>query len=175
MSKKGNYFFTADQHLNHRNIIKYCNRPFDSVEEMDRTIIENHNKVVGVNDIVIHLGDFTLKKTNKEAYKYINQLNGINVFIRGSHDRWLNKNHPMIWEHMVEGQFIVGCHYAMRVWARSHYNSWHIYGHSHGNLPSQGKSYDVGVDCNNFYPVSFDKLKEIMKTKEDNFNLVKKY
>lgn len=41
---------------------------------------------------------------------------------------------------------IVLCHYGMRVWDRSHYNSWHLYGHSHGALPSQGMSMDVGVD-----------------------------
>lgn len=166
------YYFTSDEHMAHRNIIKYCNRPFDSVEEMDTTIIHNHNEMVSKNDVVIHLGDFTLKKQKKEVYEYIQQLNGTHMFLRGSHDRWLNKNHQMIWEKIIEGVFIVACHYAMRVWARSHYNSWHIYGHSHGQLESQGKSHDVGVDNNNFYPVSFDQLKEIMKDKPDNFNKV---
>jgi calcineurin-like phosphoesterase family protein len=62
----------------------------------------------------------------------------------------------------------------MRVWPRSHYNSWQLYGHSHGRLEPVGKQWDVGVDNNNFYPVSFDQLVEIMKNRPDNFNLVKK-
>jgi hypothetical protein len=65
------------------------------------------------------------------------------------------------------------CHWCMRVWPKSHYNSWHLYGHSHGKLPSEGKSHDVGVDNNNFYPLSLIEITKIMKYKPDNFNLVK--
>ena len=54
------YFFTADEHFGHKNIIKYCNRPFKTVEEMDAVIIENHNKTVTNQDTVVHAGDFTL-------------------------------------------------------------------------------------------------------------------
>lgn len=143
---------------------------------MNKTIISNHNEVVSRDDTTIHAGDFAWTKEKTEVYNIVKKLNGKHIFLKGSHDRWMkNKNfHHEIWEKTIEGIFIVACHYAMRVWARSHYNSWHVYGHSHGHLKSQGKSYDVGVDCNDFYPVSFDKLKEIMKTKEDNFNLVHK-
>ena len=74
----------------------------------------------------------------------------------------------------VNKQKIVLCHYAMRVWDGSHYNSWMLYAHSHGKLESQGKSFDVGVDCWNYVPVSFDQVVEKMKTLPDNFNLVKK-
>lgn len=50
------YFYTADEHYNHKNIIKYCNRPFSNVEEMDETLIANHNSIVNENDITIHGG-----------------------------------------------------------------------------------------------------------------------
>lgn len=167
------YFFTADEHYGHNNIIKYCNRPFQNVEEMDEAITNNHNKIVSKCDTTIHLGDFTLEKY-EVAQRYIKQLNGSHVFIRGSHDYWMNKNYHEIWEKTVSGCKIIGCHYAMRTWAASHYNSWHIYGHSHGCLHPEGKSWDVGVDNNEFYPVSFDNLKEIMNNRPDNFNLIKK-
>ena len=61
----------------------------------------------------------------------------------------------------------------MRVWARSHYNSIHLYGHSHGRLDGIGKSMDIGVDTNNFYPYSLDDILKIMKTKPDNPNIIK--
>jgi calcineurin-like phosphoesterase family protein len=71
-----------------------------------------------------------------------------------------------------KGCYIVLCHYAMRVWPRSHYNSIQLHGHSHGRLLPIGKQWDVGVDNNNYHPVPFDQIIEIMSVREDNFNLV---
>ncbi|MCP3686207.1 MAG: phosphoesterase [bacterium] len=166
------YFFTSDEHYGHKNIIKYCNRPYEKVEEMDQDIIDKHNAVVGEKDTVVHAGDFTL--ANKEyAGKCIEQLNGSHVFLQGSHDSWLGKKHPLqIWEKKIEGQKVVVCHYAMRTWPTSHYNTWQLYGHSHGMLLPVGKQWDIGVDNNKFYPVSFEQLKQIMKQRPDNVNLV---
>ena len=171
-----NIFFTADEHYGHKNIIKYTKRPFASVEEMDAVLIENHNKVVRKEDLVFHLGDFTLIKDRVHVYqKYVARLNGFHVFIIGSHDAWLNRDsHASLIERNFDGQFIVMCHYAMRVWARSHYNAWQLYGHSHGTLSPVGKQHDVGVDNNHFTPVSMEELVAIMATRKDNFNLVKK-
>ncbi len=69
-------------------------------------------------------------------------------------------------------QPITLCHYAMRVWHKSHFNSWQLYGHSHGKLNPIGKQYDVGADSNNLSPVSFEMLKSIMKKKDNNFNYI---
>lgn len=169
-------FFTADEHYGHKNIIKYCNRPFDNVLEMNERIIANHNKVVGCNDTVFHLGDVSMKTPHSLVVeRYLQHLNGKeHYYIKGSHDKWLKFPYEVIMEIRECKQFIVLCHYAMRVWPRSHYNSWQLYGHSHGRLPGVGKQYDVGVDNNNFSPVSFDEIKAIMEKLPDNFNLVKK-
>ena len=64
----------------------------------------------------------------------------------------------------LDGQLIVLCHYSMRKWNKSHYGSWHLYGHSHGNLPPLGLSFDVGVDTNDYYPYSLDDVSNKMKT-----------
>ena len=169
------YWFTADEHLGHENIIKYCNRPFSTVEEMDATIIDNYNQVVLKDDIVVHAGDFCWLNNFKDVYKiYVQKLNGTQIFLRGSHDHWLPYSSKYIWTKRIEGQLVVVCHYAMLRWPGSHYNSWQLFGHSHGRLVAEGKQYDIGVDNNNFYPVSFDQLVNIMKEKPDNPNFIKR-
>jgi len=169
------YFFTGDQHFFHRNIVQYCGRPFGSVEEMNEAIIKRHNEVVKDTDRVIHLGDFTLVKNSTEIFHIIKRLKGDHTFLEGSHDVWLkDKKYNQIWQKKIGDNYVVCCHYAMRVWPRSHYNSWQLYGHSHGRLEPVGKQWDVGVDNNNFYPVSYDQLVDIMKNRPNNFNLIRR-
>src|SRR5574343_371289 len=148
------YYFTSDEHYRHSKVISYCNRPFSSVEEMNETLITNHNAVVDKNDIVIHAGDFAFLK-KEEVHKIIKRLKGNHIFLKGSHDRWLPDSAKFMWRGHIEKQFIVVCHYAMRTWERSHYGAWQLYGHSHGKLTPIGKQWDIGVDNNNFTPVSF--------------------
>ena len=170
------YWFTADTHYGHKNILEYYSRPFSSVEEMDETLINNFNSVVKENDITIFAGDFTLIKNKSIVYKkYINRLNGKHVFLKGSHDYWIpRKNSITRWEKKIGKHYIVVDHYAYRVWPRSHYNSIQLFGHSHGNLEPVGKQCDIGVDCHNFYPVSFNQIIEIMRSRPDNPNLIRK-
>lgn len=79
-------WITSDLHLNHENIIKYCNRPFNSIEEMNNTLIDNWNNVVAPEDVIICLGDFCLgQKSNVE--KFVSRLNGNKLLVIGNHDR----------------------------------------------------------------------------------------
>ena len=157
------YFFTSDQHFNHRKIIKYCNRPYNSVEEMNESIISNHNEVVGKNDVVIHAGDFAFVNRESEAQKIFKRLNGNHIYLKGNHDRWMPKGTQYLWKKVVNKKHIAICHYAMRIWPGSHYGGWNLHGHSHGTLPPMKNQYDIGVDNNNYYPVSFDQLLDIMR------------
>lgn len=168
-------YFTADTHFNHANIIKFCNRPFNNVLEMNEVLIKNWNNKVRPGDTVYHLGDFAFG----EAKYIIEELNGKKILIIGSHE-----HSTMVYKHLFEkvsplleikmdGTPIILCHYAMRTWSKSHYNSWHLFGHSHGRLEPQGKSWDVGVDNNGFIPLSFEEIRNIMQKRPDNFNIVK--
>ena len=169
----GETYITSDSHFGHKNIIKYCNRPFSSVEEMDETMIENWNAKVKPNDTIYHLGDFSFSKNPQQYFK---RLNGRKILIRGNHDGlaivdlgWDGVHH--YYELKVGKQLIVLFHYGMRVWNGSHHGSWHLYGHSHGKLPSSGLSFDAGVDCHNFSPISYDEVKikmESLKNNEEN-------
>ena len=175
--EKGQYFFTADEHYGHDKPFIYQARGFPSVEEMDETLIANHNEVVSDRDTVIHGGDFSLySKTREDVHKkYVMRLNGNHIFVKGSHDYWLRGWHdPQILEIKMKKAHIVICHYCMRTWPRSHYNSWHLFGHSHGRLEPIGKRWDITVDNNNFYPLAFWEIRNIMKKRPDNPNLVKK-
>lgn len=78
-------FFTSDTHFNHANIIKFCNRPFKDVEQMNDVMIANWNSVIGKDDTVFHLGDFCLGGA-AEWTKILDRLNGKIYLIMGNHD-----------------------------------------------------------------------------------------
>ena len=162
-------FFTSDTHFGHEAIIGYCKRPFKSVEHQDETLIANWNGVVAPGDTVYHLGDFSFGK-GEDWRRVRARLNGEICLILGNHDKAVVKSlfrwvRPMD-EVEVEGQKIVLCHYGMRTWRHDLRGNWHVYGHSHGQLPPYGKSVDVGVDVWEFTPVSYPRLKAFMDKRE---------
>ena len=152
------YFFTADEHYGHSNIIKYCNRPFEDVQDMNEELIKRHNAIVKEHDQVIHVGDFALLPTNGAAY-IISQLHGDHVFLQGSHDKWAH-NLGFLWEHKFEEElYIVACHYPMLSWPRSHHGSFLLHGHTHGRLKAYPGILDVGVDCWDYAPVPLEEIR----------------
>jgi len=78
---------TSDSHLYHKNIIKYCDRPFTSLDEMHQHIITSWNKVVKPDEIVIHLGDYICGGSFEGVKEITDQLNGYKILITGNHDR----------------------------------------------------------------------------------------
>lgn len=185
ISSDNNIYFTSDQHFFHCNILKYCNRPFSNVEEMNETIITNWNNVVEKGDIVYNLGDMFLGK-KEDAEKILKRLNGQIHFIQGNHDSiaeqmktkfasWGNLREIKIKDEDAKDglQHITLCHYAMRTWHRQNIQSFHLYGHSHQALiPVSGQlSFDVGVDGWNYTPISYQQVKEKMKQIKETANI----
>lgn len=176
-------FFTSDTHFGHTNILRYCNRPFENIEDMNNIIIKNWNEVVGKEDIVYHLGDFSFK--NSSETKLIREsLNGKIYLCLGSHDKGVKKSYSLF-DNIQESYFIqieidgktqqiFMSHYLHKIWPMSHYGSWCLFGHSHGGMDEyaekEGKLIDVGVDSHNFKPWNFDEIDDIMKTRPLNFN-----
>ena len=168
-----NTWFTADFHLGHKNIIRYCNRPFDTVEAMNSTILERLNSAVKANDVLYFLGDFCIGPKAR-ALELRREIRCKKIFaVPGNHDKDTRKlTQEFSWlgdlaEVSINGQRIVLCHYAMRVWNHSSHGAWHLYGHSHGRLPTLGNSLsmDVGVDTHDFSPWSFDEIRDQMTAK----------
>lgn len=195
-----NNFFTADCHFGHANIIRFCNRPFlkkgdldsngnwvskeiaiERCNEMNETLIANWNAKVRDIDHIYHIGDFSFC----DPRPIMERLNGHKHILIGDHDKPIIKWRGILekyyrcsdFTYMIRfphgKQEISMIHWKQEVWPRSHFNSWHLYGHSHGHLQPTGKSWDAGVDNNNFSPLSFDEVVDIMKNRPDNFNLVK--
>ncbi|OYU81772.1 MAG: phosphoesterase [Flavobacterium sp. BFFFF1] len=173
-------FFTSDQHFGHANIIKLTNRPFANAEEMDRELIRRWNERVAPEDEVYHLGDFALS-TTEALTDVLNQLNGTIYLIKGNHDKtalalpkrfkWIKDYHEVTIKDpdaFNGSRLIILFHYAMRIWRNDFRESWHLYGHTHGTLPDKEHklAIDVGVDCHDFYPISYDEVKAIMKRKQ---------
>lgn len=167
-------WFTADFHLGHSNIIRYCGRPFQATDEMDDAILSRLNTSVKEHDSLYYLGDFCLG-SSKHAREYRRRIRCKNIyFVEGNHDastlkiqqefRWWKQ----LAEITVEAQRIVLCHYAMRVWHHCAHGTWQLYGHSHGRLPEAAAmlAMDVGVDTHDFRPWHFDEIKAAMEAKQ---------
>lgn len=161
-------WFTSDTHFCHSNIIKYSNRPFQNVVDMNVALIVNWNERVGTDDLIYHLGDFGFGKLNI-LQDIFDGLNGKKRLILGNHDKvarqlkgWEYINHYD--EINIEDQHIVLFHYAQRVWNRSHYGSIALFGHSHGLMPGNSQSLDVGVDCWNYCPINFVEIQQRLAT-----------
>ncbi len=159
-------YFTADWHLDHTNVIKYCKRPFTTVEEMNDTIINNINAVVTETDELYILGDVAFS----DPQPFMARLNVKRRYlILGNHDQVRPRPRELQecgfnWIKEVAGIEIDGipiwlAHYPHLSWPASHYGTWMLHGHSHGNQPGTESRCDVGVDCWDFKPVSFDTLK----------------
>lgn len=183
-----NVFFTSDLHFGHRNILEFCKRPFNSVEEMDEALIENWNSVVKPNDLVFNLGDFAFAPRWR-WYEILGRLNGVHTLILGNHDitRWPGDNVMELF-HRVEQQMILKIgeryvylnHYPFLCYGGSYRSPeqavWNLHGHVHSSpnpTERRGKDeerlsyrfpyqYDVGVDNNNYTPVSWEQVKDII-------------
>jgi calcineurin-like phosphoesterase family protein len=175
-------WLTSDEHYNHKKILEYQKRPFSTTEEMNHSLISNHNGVVNEKDCVIHIGDFSFGR-GKDFKKIALSLNGKHFFMDGSHDQSLREFFgspelrketenrlfllPKLFEFTFNGHKIVLCHYALQKWWASHYGSFHFYGHSHGKTECPiPNSRDIGVDTTNFFPITIETAMQSCKNKE---------
>lgn len=165
-------FYTSDLHLGHKNIIKLCNRPFEDIEEMNKTIISNWNKKVGKDDIVYILGDFAYRNKCR-ASQYLKQLNGEIHLIKGNHDSWLKdeearkclKSINNYLEIDDNGRKVVLSHYPTLDWNGRYRGAYHVYAHIHNSVNDTSlycnltkNMFNAGVDVRSFEPVTLDEM-----------------
>jgi len=207
-----NIWFTSDTHFGHKNIVSGTTawtdenqqrlRQFNALEEHDAELVNNFNSVVKEDDILYHLGDWSFGGKDK-IWEFREQLICKNIhLILGNHDQHIEKNEQHqtaifikrpqelfssvqhYKELKINGLHFILCHFAMRVWNKSHKGSIMLYGHSHGTLDElkpditsptwigdgyfikNYKTMDVGVDTNNLYPYHLDQIIDIMRNKD---------
>lgn len=183
-----NIFFTSDSHAFHRNIAgpKVSNwdagfRDFDDEFVMTDAIVKSYNDVVGENDTLYHLGDWSFGGKHRVA-EFRNRIKCRNIIlIYGNHDHHIRKEfrhlfrethellHRTLYSNKYGTRQFVLCHYSMRIWDKSHHGSLHCFGHSHNSLPEHkpefGRSMDVGW-CGYRRPLHIDEVIEWLETKE---------
>lgn len=184
-------WFTADLHLGHHNIIKYCNRPFDDVEAMNDALINNWNEVVAQDDTVWVVGDFALGQI-AETLPIAAKLHGHKILVAGNHDRcwdgngrraegWTKRYLDAGFDKIIQGQTTVNvdgtkvlvCHFPYR--GDSHgrdrfadhrpadKGAWLLHGHIHERWAQQGRMINVGVDLTDFRPISSSEIAELIQ------------
>ena len=185
-------YFTSDTHFGHRRIIEYCKRPFDSVYVMDQVILDRINEVVGAEDTLYILGDFTFRGGKPEQYLSRMVCQDVHLIL-GNHDKRSdyidNLSAARIdvgFTSVQEVKEVIYCnqriylsHYPHRSWPASHKGSWMLYGHVHSKLDAEDKessrkTLDVGVDNTINYgkmfgqPWSFKELQKLFSNAKYN-------
>lgn len=169
MSTTQKRWFISDPHFND-NRFNIFFRPFTSVEEQNETLIKNWNSVVGVNDLVYVVGDFT---TNDEGVKYLDRLNGIKILVVGNYDQprlglLISKFESVVENCQIE---ING----KEVWL-NHYptlavpNKFNICGHIHSLWKVQRNMVNVSVEAWNYTPVSEEQIIICMNAIEKHYD-----
>jgi len=151
-------WFTSDTHFSHTNIIKYTGRPFATVEEMNRTLIDNWNKCVGVDDQVFFLGDFGLGDV-EHLRSICSELNGNKICILGNHDRnatWMTKigfNVVLESAHLKIGRHSVELIHIPSDLPPAHFQ---IHGHVHEKRPNKliNNQLNLCVEVWDYKPVA---------------------
>ena len=180
-------YFTSDIHFGHTGVLEFANRPFRSIEEHADAMIENINATVGKNDRLYILGDFTMRFNSEDVQPYLNAIVCKNRWlIRGNHDQAGILCKPGAFvevcdykEIRIAGRKCCLSHYPFLDWnlAPIHNgvdlatSSYMLHGHIHSKRDSLNRQnasqgiwrYDVGMDANNYHPVSFEEIDELFQ------------
>ena len=166
-------YYTSDLHFGHYNVLRFDNRPFSTIEEMDNKLIELWNKRVTNEDTVYIVGDLCYRNKNGADW-YLKQLNGHKILITGNHDSYTLKNQEamkyidktyQILSISDKDRRVVMCHYPMTEWEGFYRNAYHVYGHIHNNknmafeiMKQFDRALNAGCMINNYMPVTLDEL-----------------
>lgn len=171
-------WFTADLHFGHESVITMQNRPFHDAKEMNDVLIHHLNEMVKDDDILYILGDVSHHISPQETAQLVKRIHGHKYLLLGNHDVTGNPEVSQYDSSLFEwsgyylkintyGMNIIMMHYPLLTWAKRSAGSIMLHGHIHStpsynqkNIEEGIRRYDVGVDANNYYPVSILTIQE---------------
>lgn len=190
-------FFTSDLHFGHENVIRFDNRPFQTVDEMDAELTRRWNEKVQPGDLVYVLGDLIWRSRTDDAHTLIKSLNGQIILIKGNHDQFLHnakarnalmdvKDYDDITVSLADGtnRRCILSHYFIPFYNGHRYRAIHLHGHSHVTEEAEterdiaqrlnaagfaNEIYNVGCMYWDYAPVTLD---EILVAKGQNESVV---
>jgi len=163
--------FISDTHFDHKNIIRYCNRPFNSTRQMNQTLVENWHKSVNDNDTVFFLGDMSYGKNRRPIDYWLGKLTGKISYIRGNHDKDIINRATVIHSHYG----IKYNNYQFLLMHDPHrpngYDGWIIHGDKHNNnlkdypfINQKNKTVNICAELVDYTPLSLDRLIMLIET-----------
>lgn len=159
-------YVTADLHLGHQACLSYCSRPFRSIAEHDRALVDRWNNRITDADDVYVLGDFALGLSARELRRVFAELRGRKHLIVGNHDcrktidlPWASPPRDIVRVTLEKTQLFMS-HYPCRSWPGMHGGTLHLYGHTHGAIHDTRHSCDVGVDRWAYRPITLAEIRE---------------
>lgn len=191
MDLTGRIFVTSDTHFGDPEALDRFGRGFSTIPEMDDRIVNGINEVVGRDDLLLHLGDFTgrLPGSRTRHARAIRERLSCEriILVRGNHDPARNPEFDALFESVHDllsfrcneapclngDERIVLGHYPLRVWQGRHDGACHLYGHVHGTIPELGRSTDVGVDNWNLRPVALRSVIELLRGRPIEFERIR--
>lgn len=159
-------FYTSDQHFGHGNILRYCDRPHLSLQEMHEDIIEKFKKRVTSRDTTYFLGDVFFKLSREKAREIMDDLPGKKILVLGNHDKWSRSKYrdvgfEEVYSYvttMIGDTSVMLIHDPVVCCIRDLENHVILNGHVHQTWKTLGRCINVGVDVWDFYPVSEDEI-----------------
>ena len=148
----------SDTHFNHTNIIRYCDRPFNSVGEMNQMLIANWNKVVEEEDTVFFLGDLA---SGHDPLSWLDLLNGHIVLIKGSHDRFVAPKTLTLHSSGVDMLLVHDPWDVPESW-----KGWVVHGHKHNTVPffdPARQRVNVSVEVIGYTPMNVNRVTSMVR------------
>jgi calcineurin-like phosphoesterase family protein len=168
-----NIWVWSDTHFGHKNIIKYCDRPFCDLDDMSQQMINNHNDVVGDNDLVIWVGDVAFMGDDR-ANEILANLKGDRILIIGNHDinKGKVKNLNFKEKHLIYvidgAPPIVFTHFPFENCPGDWIN---VHGHIHNSYDTNSLQHiNVSVEAIDYRPVHWDDITRMAKTRWDSMD-----
>lgn len=166
-------YYTADLHFSHQAIIRHCNRPFNTADEMDAALIATLQQTVQRHDHLWILGDLFFTRAKTDIQALFEKIPGQKHLVTGNHDDKRVKK--LSWASVRDmgvvkdgDQKFYVCHYPMITWPGSRYGAIHLFGHVHNNWSGCNRSVNVGVDLWDFKPATAAQITQRAKTHPKN-------